>query len=320
MEHLFDYNVRRNGETAWKADNKESITLVKKMLAKNTPLVTMMNYEAHGGLADQTIYSAEEAKKAKGQGYLPIKASDKILADTTKYGGYKKYTGAYFFLVEHTVKKKRVRTLEAMPLYRKEELNSIEKIEEYCRQELKYQEPSVRLSKIKMYSLIKVDGFHLYLTGRSVDKLLVSNAVQLVLGYQDMKYIKKLQAVEKLSEEQLEKETGISKERNLKLYETLSKKHCSAIYSKRPNSVGERLQDWKQEFETLSVSKQIYVLLQILQLSQTSNQGANLTSIGGSKTTGISQLNKKISDKTEFILINQSPAGLYESQVDLLTV
>ena len=322
MEHLFDYNVRRNGETAWKADNKESITLVKKMLAKNTPLVTMMNYEAHGGLADQNIYSAEKAEKAKGKGkeYLPIKTSDKILADTTKYGGYNSLTGSYFFLVEHTEKKKRVRTLEPMPLYRKEELNSIEKIEEYCRQELKYQEPSVRLSKIKMYSLIKVDGFYLYLTGRSGTSLLVANAVQLVLGYQDMKYIKKLQAVETLSEEQLEKETEISKERNLKLYETLIQKHCNAIYSKRPNSVGKRLQAGKQRFETLSISKQIYVLLQILQLSQTANKVVNLTLIGGSSKAGKSGVHKRISDKTEFILINQSPAGLYESQVDLLTV
>ena len=127
-------------------------------------------------------------------------------------------------------------------------------------------------------------------------------------------------ALKALVEEQLEKETGISKERNLKLYETLIQKHCNAIYSKRPNSVGERLQVGKQTFERLSVSKQIYVLLQILQLSQTSNQGADLSDVGGVKKTGVATLNKKISDKTEFILINQSPAGLYESQVDLLTV
>ena len=68
------------------------------------------------------------------------------------------------------------------------------------------------------------------------------------------------------------------------------------------------------------MDRQIYVLLQILQLSQLTNQGADLVEIGGVKKTGVATLNKIISDKTEFKLVNQSVTGLYENEIDLLTV
>ena len=70
----------------------------------------------------------------------------------------------------------------------------------------------------------------------------------------------------------------------------------------------------------MDISKQIYVLMQILQLSQLTNIGADLTDIGGVKKTGVATLNKKISDKYEFKLINQSVTGLYTNEIDLLTV
>ena len=61
-------------------------------------------------------------------------------------------------------------------------------------------------------------------------------------------------------------------------------------------------------------------MIQIIQLSQLSNMGADLISIGGVKKTGVATLNKVISDKEEFKLINQSVTGLYENEIDLLTV
>ena len=117
LNKLFDYPVSRNGENAWVTNGGESINTVKKIMAKNTPLVTKMNYEAHGGIADQTIYSADEARKAKGVGYISVKSSDEKISDTLKYGGMKKFTGAYFILIEYLKKGKKVRSLEAMPLY-----------------------------------------------------------------------------------------------------------------------------------------------------------------------------------------------------------
>jgi CRISPR-associated endonuclease Csn1 len=322
MYKIFDYLVRNRNEIAWQTENDQSIRIVKKMMRKNTPLITRMNYEEHGGIADQTIYSAADAKKAKGVGYLPIKASDNKLANTEKYGGYKKFTGTYFFLVEHTVKKKRIRTLEAMPLYKVENLDTIEKLENYCRQELKLDDPSIRMKKIKMYSLIKVNGFYLYLTGRSGVKLLVSNAVAMILSYDFVKYVKKISQIQERdhSLEEIEEMEEVCSKKNLELYDQLVYKHGKAIYAKRPNPIGDKLLNWRGKFISLNIKDQIKVLLQILQLSMLSNMGADLTAIGGAKKIGVATLNKKISDKDEFKLINQSVTGLYESEIDLLKV
>lgn len=321
MYRIFDFTVVRNGETAWKVGTENSIDTVKGVMKKNSPLISRMSYEEHGGLADQTIYSAKEAEKAKGVGYLPIKASDEKLCNTSRYGGFKKYTGAYFFLVEHTQKKERVRTIEAMPLYLKGKLDTIEKIEEYCKDELGYVNPVVRLEKIKMYSLIKVDGFYLYLTGRSNAQLFVSNAVELTLSYEQELYAKLMgQAIErKLDNEQLESE-GITQKDNIAFYDFLIEKYTTSIYSKRPNSIGKKLQEERNRFMELNLDRQVFVLTQILQLSKLSNTGANLIDINGAKKAGTMKLNKCISGTDEFKLIHTSATGLYRKEIDLLTV
>ncbi len=304
--------------------NAESICMVKKMMEKNTPLITRMNYESHGGIADQTIYSAEDAQKAKGKGYISIKSSDGNLLDTCKYGGMKKYTGTYFLLLEHTKKEKRIRTIEAMPLYLKDKLNTREKIEKYFEQsvDFAYEQPKVILDKIKMYSLIKVDGFYLYLTGRTGNQLSVCNAVQMSLSAGMVKYVRKISIANEryAADKEFEKDENISVQKNLELYEILKEKHLNQIYGKRPNPVGEKIEKGIEKFRSLSVRKQIYVLLQILQLSQLSNQGADLLEIGGEKKTGTSKLNKNITEKQEFKLINQSVTGLYENEIDLLRI
>lgn len=322
MDHMFQYPVSRGGVDAWITKGAESISMVRKMMAKNTPMVTRMNYEEHGGIADQTIYSAKEAEKVKEVGYIPIKSSDEILSTTSKYGGMKKFTGTYFMLIEHTKKNKRVRSLETMPLYLKNQLKTTEQIENYFTKQYGYAEPKVRLSKIKMYSLIKVDGFYLYLTGRAGKQLLVMNAVQLSLKPDIVEYIRK---ITKCNEEysnlsQYKEDDDLSSENNIELYDILTEKHKNQIYSKRPNAVGEKLLEWREKFKNLTLDRQIYVLLQILQLSQLTNQGADLSDIGGSKKTGTAKIGKNIYERKECKLINQSVTGLYENEIDLLTV
>lgn len=83
-----------------------------------------------GALANETLYSAE---KAKGEGYIPFKSSDAKIQDVTKYGGFTSVTGAYFFLVEHDEKKKRIRTIESVPLYLADRIDKdSSELERYC--------------------------------------------------------------------------------------------------------------------------------------------------------------------------------------------
>ena len=322
MDKIFNYPVIRNGEVAWQTKKDESITTVKQMMRKNTPLVTRRNYEVHGGLADQTIYSAKDAKKVAGVGYVGVKTSDERLCDTTKYGGFKNMTGAYFCLVEHTKKNKRIRTIEVVPLYLNHQLNGKEKLERYFAQTYGYENPDVRLEKIKMYSLIKVNGFYMYLTGRAGNQLRVCNAVQMILPQKWELYIKEMTKAysAQFSEDYMEKQGLLCMIDNIKLYDLLCEKHLQGIYKLRPNPVGDKLVMGREKFVELSISEQIYVLLQILQLSQLINQGANLNLVGFSAATGTTKISKDISSCNKFKLINQSITGLYENEIDLLTV
>ena len=55
-------------------------------------------------------------------------------------------------------------------------------------------------------------------------------------------------------------------------------------------------------------------------MSQLSDQGANLSKIGGKTSSGTIKFSKNISKNDEFKLINQSVTGLYQNEIDLLTV
>ena len=47
---------------------------------------------------------------------------------------------------------------------------------------------------------------------------------------------------------------------------------------------------------------------------------ADLTALQGAKSAGIVRMSKRISSKDKTMIINQSPTGLFENSVDLLTV
>ena len=61
-------------------------------------------------------------------------------------------------------------------------------------------------------------------------------------------------------------------------------------------------------------------LLQLLNLTKIGGTAADLTAIGGAAKSGIMLISKEVSKAKEFVLIQQSTTGLYESSVDLLKV
>lgn len=320
MDKIFDYTVERNGEVAWDTKDHKSIRIVKRVMGRGTPLVTRMSFEYHGSLSDQNIIGKSAIQKVGGKGYIPIKSQDRRLLDTQKYGGYNKASGSYFFLVEHTSKRKRIRTVEFVPLYLKDKLCTKKELEIYCEEVLGYEEPSVRLKKIKMQSKLKVNGFFLCLTGRSNNRLFVSNEVQLILSAEEGRYIKKISQIDFRTESQESIKDRVSGEKNLEIYRMLMKKHTEEIYSKRPNPVGDKLMEGEGRYCKLPIDEQVLVLLEILKLSSSANTGADLKGIGGSGKTGVMMISKNISGLPECKLIHQSVTGLYQEEVDLLTV
>ncbi|MCD7835774.1 MAG: type II CRISPR RNA-guided endonuclease Cas9 [Lachnospiraceae bacterium] len=315
---MFEWDIKRGKETAWIAQKKDgevgTIAIVKKMLAKNTPMMTRMNLENHGKIADATIYGAD---KAKEDGYIPLKSSDTKMLDVTKYGGFSSVSTAYFFLVEHEVKNKKIRTIETVPVYLTDKIKSDpQELVRYCEQKLNLINPSIRMEKIKIQSLVKRDGYYMHLSGKTGKQCIMRNAVNLCLDQEWINYIRKLENYSK--DKWLGDELSI--EKNLQLYYILTMKHSEQIFAQRPNSMGQMLIKSKTLFENLAIEEQVITLISILQLTAIGPTTTDLTKIGGSANSGKILINKKISDCSEFKLINQSITGVYENTIDLLTI
>lgn len=318
---MYEWDIKRGEEVAWIAGRKGSeapctIDTVQKMMAKNTPMMTRLSFVVHGGIATETLFAAENTKPEL---YIPLKSSDARMCDMSKYGGFTNLATSYFFLVEHTVKDKRVRTIGTVPVYMLDKIeNNSEQLREYCVNVLHLQEPSVRLSKIKMYSLLQKEGYRMYITGKgSGGKVYVFwNAMNLCLSQKWINYVKLL---EKYGETKKIDEK-ISRDKNQELYEILTDKHANSVLARRPAAVGNVLENGKNRFEVLGVEEQIRALLSVLKLTSISTNLTDLSLIGGSKNTGRISMNSNLNSLSDLKLINQSVTGFYEKQIDLLTV
>lgn len=319
MDKMFDWNVKRGEDIAWIAPSKKreedsSLRTVERVMARCTPLMTRMSFEGHGGIANATLYSKIVAKEGN---YLPIKSSDPKLQDVTKYGGITSASTAYFFLVEHESKKKRIRTLEALPIMEARRTGSNpEYLLEYCINRLRLVNPSIRLEKIKLQSTLFIDGYPYSLQGKTGNQVYIGNLANMFLDKEATAYVKQLEktAIEKTFNKDL------SEEKNIQLYDALVTKHEKEIFSKRKNPVGSLLIRGRDKFLHASLNDQCYVLSQIVQLSAFGSTSADLRVIGGSQHAGVMLLGKNISTLSSCYLIDKSVTGLYEKRIDLLTV
>lgn len=315
LDRMFKWDVMRGGKTAWvaaKKGNEGSIATVKRVLSRNTPLITRLCYEGHGGILNQTIYSAEKATKEL---YVPLKSSDPKLQDVTKYGGYTNASTAYFFLAEHKQKKAFVRTLETVPIYMAGKIQTREDLEVYCRDVLKLEAPRICVEKILLQSLVSINGYDVYLSGKTDNRVILKNAVQLCLGQEWINYIHEIEhAVESSNYK------DVTAEDNMRLYEELVLKHREGVYARRPNYMGDKLQSHTEDFRKLGIEDQCRTILEILKLSVVGTGEANLTLIGEKASSGKIRHSKKLSSSEEIWQINRSVTGIYENRSDLMKV
>lgn len=314
LSKMFTWDVVRNGEVAWIAEHGEekgTIDTVRRMLRKNTPLMTRMNFEQHGGIANATLYSA---KKAKAENYFALKTSDERMEDVTKYGGYTSATIAYYFIVKHKEGKKENISIEGLPLYLKKVVENTESgLEKYCHEQLGYENVRILCKKLKIQSLIEVNGYRMHLSSKSENRLSMRNAVNLCIAEKWIEYIKKLEKLQATAV----KDEVISSNSNMELYDILTDKLMNTVYAQRPNPVGDKLLHRKEIFCELETEKQCEVLLQVLQLMQVGSTKANLSLIGESVNVGTMKISKNIKEPEKVNLISQSVTGLYEKKINL---
>lgn len=312
LAKMFEWDVVRGEDVAWiadKNDNQGTITTVRKMMRKNTPLMTRMSFEQHGGIAKGTIYSA---KVVKEKNYIPVKSSDKKLSDVAKYGGFTAVTVAYYFIVRHKKGKKEYTTIEALPLYCKKKVeNKKDGLVKYCEEVLGYRYVKILFNKLKIQSLLEINGYQAHLSGKSEGRLILRNAMNLCLPEKWISYIKKL---EKFFVSQT-KEEIITLEKNEELYELLIDKHLNTVYSKRESPHGQKLLDGKDVFLGLDLKQQCEALIQILQLTKIGITETNLNLIGEASRTGLIRISKNLKELDNPAIINQSVTGLYENKI-----
>lgn len=316
LKRMFDFDIQRGEEVAWIAGKAGTIGKIKEIMSKNNIQVTRKSYEAKGGLFDQQIMK-------KNTGQISIKGSDSRLSDISKYGGYNKAATAYFMLVKSLDKKgKEQRTIEYVPIFLKSYVEaSEENALTYLREQRALVEPVILLRKIKIDTLFCVDGFFMWLSGRTGNQLIFKGANELLLSDEQTSLVKKIVKfigrVRENKEIHITEWDRIDESQLVALYDCFMKKLQESIYAVRMGTQGKTLEEKRENFLKLTMEDKCKVLYEVLHLFQCQSGAADLKLIGGPGSAGILVLNYNISKVDSAIIINQSITGIYEKKIDL---
>ena len=320
VKHIFDYPVKG----AWITKDNESMNIVKQTMNKNNIRFTRYSFKQKGGLFDQNLLK-------KGNGQVAIKANS-ALSDISKYGGYNRASSSYFSIVKYTDEKGNdVKQIIPIDSYKAKEY------EQNPIQFLSTQSPylsatsknlEVLIPCIKYNALISVNGFRMHISSKSGGgkTYVCKPAVQLVLGYKNEKYIKKIsnylnKCTELKKEKKVTKFDDLTSEQNIVLYELLIQKMQTKPFRTKYQKIAQILSDGKEKFSNLSVHDQCVILLEILNILHANVRTGALKLIGGVSKSGTLTINSKIEKSktlTSFKLIYQSITGLFEKEIELI--
>lgn len=329
MDKIFDYSIARNGEVAWVAKGGETKKHVLQVVRRNTVTITRKTEEIHGSLYNKvTVYGKEVAGK-NPDAYMPVKTSDAKAQDVSKYGGITSIANSGYTLVEYTVKGKKVKSLEALPVYLgKSETLTNEAIIEFLTPQLAKEYKGKEVTDLRVCipfvpqrSKVRVDGFNYYLGGKTGNSIYLNNAEPLYLAINEEEYLRKI--IKAIGNSYYEEKYNdgnaiLTKEKNYQLFNALLNKLNSKPYSNNKWDINKTLNGKEEVFKNLDVEKQCFIIDQILKWLNSSVQNVNLKYVGGGEHTGTLILNKLLSKYDEVILIHQSVTGMKERRIDLL--
>ncbi len=314
------YNVKKlfyeNVYGAWKPEMMKKIVSV---VNKNTPKTVRFTSSGHGKLFDATI---EHAGK-KNNKFIPLKYNDAI-SDTYKYGGYNNAATAHFVLAESIDKKgEKIISLEAIPIY--VTLLDSNAVIEFLKNNAELKSPKVLIDKIKINSLIRLNGANYWLRGKSGKNVALCSANELVIDNAATEYLQKifsfLRRETKLRKKLVPDEEfdKISAEQNVALYDALYQKLSSAPYVNMPTIKNHcsLFCNERDFFVNMDTKQQLLLLVEMLHFLQCNSDTSDISAIGGPKNAGKLLKSRIINSKEEALLITQSPTGYYKNVVDL---
>lgn len=323
LNRMFDRNLEKNGRIVWECGKQGTLRTIKKYMNQRdiryTRYATENKKGQNGGLFDSQIVGKD------ANASVPIKKG----MDVSKYGGYKTIATAYFALVQSLDKKGNIqKSIEAVPLYLKQKIEkNPDNFLEYCQKEYGLKEPKVLIPRIKKDALLRINGFPMHLRGTTGKQLLLQTAVQLILSEDYEAYFKKIEKYLQRDQEiggktrlPITDNDEITPDKNLWMYDEFVHKLGETVYRYRPNNQCKELHEKRDNFMGLPCEEQCVVLNEILHLMQCKPVTPNLVQIGGSSRSGSLKINKFIHNCREAVLIHQSVTGLFEQEIDLLSL
>ncbi len=340
-----DYGQYRNydrtkifdAEIAGAWNGEKTIAKVKATAEKCSMKVTHYAYTGKGEFYNETVYGKDEGAQLPRKEGKAGKPSP--YADVSKYGGYKGVSTAYFVVVQSLGKKGiTIKTIEAIPVivdYKSK--NDPNAVMNYLCKDCCLKEPKIIIDKIKIKTLLEVNGTPVCIAGAEKGRILMHNAVQWYTSPEIDSYVKGLFKLEKMDKEKMiEKEERDSKEfkistnrfderkciidaqNNLKLYGEIIKSLEKKIYNgiSQINDFRKNLQKRREEFITLSTIDQVKVLSQCIKFMKCNSENADLSLLGESKNSGRIRISKNI-DKKNITIVHTSECGLIERRVKI---
>ena len=321
LDKLFTYDI----EGAW---NKDSLPLVMKTVARNSIKVTSFPHVYNGKFYDETVYSHNDSgldAPRKGKG---------VLSDVKKYGGYGSLKTAYFSIVESVDKKGRaIKTIERIPVLTEYNCRgNADKLIAYLEaQGLK--SPRFIVEKLRIKTLVKVNGFPCYIAGITGNRIVLHNAVQWYTDGETDRYVKALLKVagKQWSEEEKlwesyplqvnrlgEIKYSVTRADNEKLYRAILNQLCRKEYSgiSAASTFKAKLENLEQSFLSLSVYEQVLTLISIIKFLKCDSQIVDLSILGDCKNCGKLLISKNITE-VDFRIVHQSTCGLDEREIKL---
>ncbi|MGN0796516.1 MAG: type II CRISPR RNA-guided endonuclease Cas9, partial [Christensenellales bacterium] len=298
---------------AWKVCDTNRIINTAR---KNSARVVRFTHEESGQMFNLQIVAA-----GKNDKLIPLKKSGPM-ADTKKYGGYDGKKVAHFMLVRSDNKKGKKRlTLEAMTVYEDRSIGKdVDKKIAYLKR-LGLVNPEILIDYVKMDTLISLNGTHAYVRGVSGNQIVLCNANELTLDYENAAYLKKIMNLfkdrDKYHLNMLDLNDKITADSNLRLYDAIVTKLKSEKFRGFSNVSlqAEFLEAHRTKFQELNLEEQCIVINEALKLGKCNSELSDLTKLGGSKSAGVLRMNKELPSGTKMIF--SSPTGHYKRVVDL---
>lgn len=321
VKKLFTRDQSYLNDCYWEAER--DLPLVKKTMGKNAVHLTQFTLCRKGGLFDQNPLKKKE-------GLVPLKKG----LPTEKYGGYNKATASFFVLVRYTVGKKQdvlFTPIELLDFRKYFECPESAKecvaksIAGIIGKEPQNVELMLNGRILKIHTILSLDGAYMTISGKAGGgMLLLSPLLPLLLG-EDEIYVKKLESFLKKRESNKdllpnEEYDGISREKNLRLFDRLVNKLKSWPFNMIPNNpIAHLTKDTARSlFESSDALAQIALLNSLIKYVGGKANRCDLSAVKGpSGAGGITRgckLSTWVGKNQEVRIIDRSCAGLFESQ------